>query len=150
MLVYIDFKMSRKVNFKFFLLMTALTVINLSSALAQDGYRLSRPTDKYEPIIEPSPQTQSNFNNANQSTVNDNQSVRVNIPPTRLNNPSTLGGSVSSNTLTQAQIQKLAAHDIVLLIDKSGSMATADCPTNGSNGLKTILPGLLFGGNFTL
>ncbi len=46
------------------------------------------------------------------------------------------------NTLTQVQLKKLAAHDIVLIIDKSGSMSTADCPTSGHSGLKSTLASL--------
>ncbi len=36
-----------------------------------------------------------------------------------------------SGGLTQAQLQRLANHDLVLIIDQSGSMMTADCPISG-------------------
>ncbi len=38
---------------------------------------------------------------------------------------------VLSGGLTQAQLQRLANHDLVLIIDQSGSMMTADCPISG-------------------
>ncbi|MBX9671332.1 MAG: hypothetical protein K2X93_27335 [Candidatus Obscuribacterales bacterium] len=40
-------------------------------------------------------------------------------------------GAPLSGGLTQAQLQRLANHDLVLIIDQSGSMMTADCPISG-------------------
>ncbi len=61
--------------------------------------------------------------------------------------------NIAQDQLTEAELQRLAAHDIVILIDKSGSMNTCDCPkvkegsSKGSKLLQTILlPALLCSG----
>ncbi len=49
-------------------------------------------------------------------------------------NPPLKGGATGTTLkggLTQAQLQKLANHDLVLIIDQSGSMHTPDCPISG-------------------
>lgn len=46
-------------------------------------------------------------------------------------------------TLTQVDLQKLAAHDVVLLIDRSGSMSAMDCPTMNLGHNLGMIPSLL-------
>jgi hypothetical protein len=42
--------------------------------------------------------------------------------------------NTGQNSLTQVDLQRLGNHDIVILVDKSGSMSTSDCPAvNGGN-----------------
>lgn len=66
-----------------------------------------------------------------------------NQPPPALQAQADRGGSLTGHTLTQVDLQKLAAHDVVLLIDRSASMASMDCP-NGSIGKSVgLLPSLL-------
>ncbi len=51
--------------------------------------------------------------------------------------------TASPRTLTQIDLQRLAKHDVVLLIDRSSSMASLDCPA-GKGGAKIgMLPALL-------
>jgi hypothetical protein len=66
--------------------------------------------------IKPAPERVSNANNLPPQAENDT-SVRVNIPD-----------SIGNAGLTQVQLHNLANHDIVLLVDKSGSMGRTDCP----------------------
>ena len=65
-----------------------------------------------------------------------------------------LNGAVNEDSqrlLTQVDLQKMAAHDVVLLIDRSSSMAAMDCPNPNKNGSKSggigqkmsLLPALL-------
>jgi len=48
--------------------------------------------------------------------------------------------------LTQVELQRLAAHDIVLLIDKSGSMDTDDCPIIGGGAPLGMISSFVLGG----
>jgi hypothetical protein len=61
--------------------------------------------------------------------------------------------NAAKEQLTTIDLQKLSSHDIVILIDKSGSMNTCDCPkvkegsTKGSKLMQAImLPALLYAG----
>ena len=53
--------------------------------------------------------------------------------------------SVSSKSLTQIDLKHLADHDIVLLLDKSGSMNTPDCSGSSNDLLGALAPSLPFG-----
>ena len=59
---------------------------------------------------------------------------------------STANGTSLNGGLTQLELKRLAAHDIVILIDKSGSMATTDCSNSvlGNSTLR-ILSSLVLG-----
>jgi len=131
--------MNKTNSFIFILILLTCATIFSSATYAQDRLRLSRPVDTFQQNNESAPPlTPAIDKNA--------PSFYVNIPPSHLKNPSSLNGGVSQpNSLTQVQLQRLAAHDIVLLIDKSGSMATPDCPLAENIGLKTYLPSLLLG-----
>ncbi len=74
---------------------------------------------------------------ASQSSGEDNAfshtQMRISLPTPAPAAKEPLKSSISTDVhdkgqLTQVQLQKLAAHDIVLIIDKSGSMGTRDCP----------------------
>lgn len=60
--------------------------------------------------------------------------MRLKLPDQPSGRP--LKGAVNDDALksglTQLELKHLAAHDIILVIDKSSSMATPDCPTGGS------------------
>ncbi len=64
----------------------------------------------------------------------------------RLNTGAETGNSLSPRSLTQVELKRLADHEVVLLIDRSGSMSSMDCPTgnfgNTGRGLG-MLTGLL-------
>lgn len=47
--------------------------------------------------------------------------------------------------LTKAQLQRLANHDLVLIIDQSGSMQTRDCPVSGVGRVGGAVMGMLLG-----
>lgn len=50
----------------------------------------------------------------------------------------------SARSLTQVELKKLADHEVILLIDRSGSMSTPDCPTGSGFGRGLgMLPTLL-------
>jgi hypothetical protein len=59
--------------------------------------------------------------------------------------PETPQGKDPAGALTQVELQRLAAHDIVLLVDKSGSMHTPDCPMPKQGKLGTISSFILSG-----
>ena len=121
-----------------FILLTFAVIVPLA-AYAQDSLRVARPIDTVQQSHTSAPALAPAINE-------DASSFHVNIPPSHLNNTSTLNGAVSQgNSLTQVQLQRLAAHDIVLLIDKSGSMATPDCPLTENMELKAYLPNLVLG-----
>jgi len=133
--------MNRKINFIFILILLTVATFFSLAIHAQERLRLSRPTDTFPHNNESTPPLAPPINESKSA-------FRISVPSSGLKNSSTLGGGASQgNSLTQLQLQRLAAHDIVLLIDKSGSMATADCPLNENRGLKTFLPNLLLGSN---
>ena len=135
--------MNRRINFLSILVLLSFATVFSVAIHAQDKLRISRPTDNF---------TQSNLpsnsqDNNEPTTNNDNSSdFRINLPA---NSHNAIRGGVAQESqpgqLTQVQLQKLADHDIILLIDKSGSMATPDCSANSSTSLKSILPSLLLG-----
>lgn len=89
----------------------------------QGGLRIGRPT---EGSFESNPALSANT---------DRQ-----VLPARID---TNAGKTNGRSLTQVELQKLAAHDVVLLIDRSASMASMDCP-NGAIGRSVgLLPSLL-------
>jgi hypothetical protein len=49
----------------------------------------------------------------------------------------------SGRSLTQVELKKLADHEVVLLIDRSGSMSSMDCPTGNTGRSLGMLPSLL-------
>lgn len=49
------------------------------------------------------------------------------------------------SALTQVQLQKLANHDLVLIIDQSGSMRTPDCPYSGVGRAAGTIMNILLG-----
>ena len=52
--------------------------------------------------------------------------------------------AASPRALTQVDLKKLADHEVVLLVDRSGSMSTMDCPTgNSPAGKLSLIPALL-------
>ncbi|MBX3074607.1 hypothetical protein KF913_11830 [Candidatus Obscuribacterales bacterium] len=55
-------------------------------------------------------------------------------------NTTTLNGG-----LTETQLQRLAAHDLVLIIDQSASMNTQDCPVSGLGRVGGTIMGMLLG-----
>lgn len=65
------------------------------------------------------------------------------------NKQAPLKGETSGTTLkgglTQAQLQKLASHDLVLIIDQSGSMNSADCPIPGAGRIGGAVLSVLLG-----
>jgi hypothetical protein len=74
--------------------------------------------------------------------------VRVALPEERRAKRSPLQSRVEKDRanggLTQVQLHRLSTHDIVLVIDKSSSMATPDCPTGESklSGLSALILGI--------
>jgi hypothetical protein len=71
--------------------------------------------------------------------------IRVSLPeqPAQASDPKPLKANLERNVprkegLTEVELKRLAAHDIVLLIDKSGSMDTPDCPVIGGATLGMI------------
>ncbi len=139
--------MNRRVNFLSILVLLSFSIIFSIAIHAQDRLRLSRPVES-----ETNNSPGSSSNNNDPSSSNDNSSAfRINLPTPNSHNPAAIKGGVNQESepgnLTQVQLQKLAAHDIILLIDKSGSMDTPDCPRNGNSGLKSILPSLIIGGS---
>jgi hypothetical protein len=66
--------------------------------------------------------------------------LRTTATQIRLQLPSQLKSSASDNSanggITQQELRRLADHDIVLIIDKSFSMATRDCPSSPFNPAK--------------
>lgn len=139
--------MNRRVNFLSILVLLAFSIIFSIAIHAQDKLRLSRPVESetnHLPI--------SSSNNTGSNPDDDNSSAfRINLPASRSHGAATIKSGIEqenqSGNLTQVQLQKLAAHDIILLIDKSGSMSTPDCAPKGSSGLKSILPSLFIGGS---
>jgi hypothetical protein len=115
-----DSNESLKVTAKLFLV---AALWSLSPAYADDNLRISRPVDS--------------SNGQTGATVTGQGSERprlhVSLPATPNEGDSTPG----VNQLTQVELKRLAAHDIVLLVDKSGSMRTPDCPSKLST-LRTI------------
>ncbi len=65
------------------------------------------------------------------------------------NQPPPLDGHVPTNVLTggltQVELKRLNDHDIVLLIDKSGSMGSRDCPMPKGSAIKSIFTMVLAG-----
>jgi hypothetical protein len=61
--------------------------------------------------------------------------------------------NIAPDHLTAVELNRLGAHDIVILVDRSGSMNTCDCPKVTNGGLKAsklrllLTPGLLIGGS---
>ncbi len=135
--------MNKNLNLLCIFIVLAFAIVCNVAIHAQETFRLSRSDSNINssayPPLAPSRQT----------IINDNSSAfRINLPPASQSTQSLKGGvQAQQNSLTQVQLQRLAAHDIVLLIDKSGSMATADCPI--SSGGKSILSSLLFGSLFS-
>ena len=118
------------------------------SAFAQDKWRLNRPTENTNESNNQSAYPQKD--NAPNNNNNDNSNFRISLPPTGSPNSSPIKGNIEDDNrsgLTQVQLQKLADHDIILIIDKSGSMSTPDCPSSNHIGLKNVLPALLIGGS---
>jgi hypothetical protein len=88
--------------------------------------------------------------------TNGNFQVRLALPDKAASRENTtkLQANVSTDAtdedgLTQVDLQRLAAHDIVLLVDKSGSMSTADCPSKagGASKVESLIVPLLVGGS---
>jgi hypothetical protein len=63
----------------------------------------------------------------------------------RVNGGVDVSDSGSRRSLTRVELQKLADHDVVLLIDSSGSMGMMDCPSGSAPGKRGLgmLPALL-------
>ncbi|MDZ4834560.1 MAG: hypothetical protein SGJ27_12345 [Candidatus Melainabacteria bacterium] len=57
----------------------------------------------------------------------------------------TATGSTLKSGLTEVQLQKLANHDLVLIIDQSGSMHTPDCPISGMGRVGGTVMSMLLG-----
>jgi hypothetical protein len=55
----------------------------------------------------------------------------------------TANDSGPGRSLTQVELKRLADHEVVLLIDRSGSMSSMDCPANGIGKSLGMLPSLL-------
>jgi Mg-chelatase subunit ChlD len=118
----------------FCLLLLTLVVFPYSASVQADdkSLRIRRPTDSSANTVDLTPQG----NNHSQS-----MQIRLSLP----GNPSgkqngQLESDVSAEPLkgglTQVELKRLAAHDIVLLIDKSGSMRTPDCPVAAAGNSK--------------
>ncbi len=75
--------------------------------------------------------------NANQNTLRSGANQNANPPVV-------LQGSVKGG-LNQVQLQRLANHDLVLIIDQSGSMRTPDCPISGIGRTTGTLLNVLLG-----
>jgi Mg-chelatase subunit ChlD len=139
--------MNRRINFLSILILLSFSIIFSVAIHAQDRLRLSRPAESETNNLS----TSSSNTNDSASNDDDSSAFRMSLPTADSHNRSAIKGGVEQETepgsLTQVQLHKLAAHDIILLIDKSGSMATPDCPISGSSGLKSILPSLILGGS---
>ncbi len=61
----------------------------------------------------------------------------------QLNPSASAGGPGSPRSLTQVDIQRLANHEVVLLIDRSASMAAMDCPTSNLGHSIGMIPSIL-------
>jgi hypothetical protein len=103
--VIAPFQMRRR-NWLFKLLFIAFALIPLPAG-ADEELRIRR-----------TPDTLSNANAIAppKGAIESNPQVRVTVPD-----------SVGNTGLTEVQLRRLAAHDIVLLVDKSGSMGRTDC-----------------------
>jgi Mg-chelatase subunit ChlD len=67
---------------------------------------------------------------------------------TAANRPGLKGGTATmplSGGLSQEQLQRLARHDLVLIIDQSSSMHTQDCPVSGLGRVGGTVMGMLLG-----
>ncbi len=114
-----------------------LLATGLPQARADENLRLQRPLSGQAEANAPIPgdaQSVGNFQ------------VRLAIPDkasgkqdtTKLQANVSQDAAEDENGLTQVDLQRLAAHDIVLLVDKSGSMSTPDCPSKGGGGAATV------------
>lgn len=122
-------------------------VTGLPSIRADESLRLPRPST--------STAESTATGSADDKTVGNFQ-VRLSVPEKAAGqqDATKLQAKVSEdaaddNTLTKVDLQRLAAHDIVLLVDKSGSMNTTDCPVSGGGAAKlgSIITPLLAGGS---
>jgi len=140
--------MHRRINFLSIAILLSFATVFSGTIQAQDKFRLSRPTQNS--FDSNNPANYSSNSDQDNSATDNSSDFKLNIPPANPSSPHQIRGGVTeedrSNGLTQVQLQKLADHDIILLIDKSGSMATPDCGGSNSN-LKSLLPSLLLGGS---
>jgi Mg-chelatase subunit ChlD len=97
-----------------------------SPAYADDSLRITRPTDKQTSASEAP------------ATAPERPRLRVSLPDKPQEGGSKSNVGLPNVGLTQVELQRLAAHDIVLLVDKSGSMHTPDCPSPKLGKLGTI------------
>jgi Mg-chelatase subunit ChlD len=118
--------------------LTFLVIVTFSTAgQASHNKRTQRLTDNSTPANDVAsqfsdrPQT---FQQTALQTIPQTMQIRVALPSQSARKPQK--GQVSGGAneaalkggLTQIELHRLAARDIVLLIDKSGSMSTPDCP----------------------
>jgi len=113
------------------ILFVAIAFITCLSARAQQGNRLMRSSEAMnafssEPVPLPAP-------SRSVEQVSETPSMMVRIPQ----KPSVLQSGVTTRDLAN-----IGRHDVILIIDKSGSMRTNDCP--GSHG-EALMQGLTQG-----
>jgi Mg-chelatase subunit ChlD len=143
--------MHRRINFLSIIVLLCFATIFPVAIHAQDKFRLTRPTENNTQNNYPPNNYQLNADQTNQqNSQNDNSAFRINLKAKAGADSNQIKGNIEEDAqpgeLSQVQLQKLASHDIILLIDKSGSMATPDCSTGAGSSLKSLLPSLLLGG----
>jgi len=100
-----------------------------SAAFSEENLRIRRP---------PADSTNAPSNDAQISQSFQAPAMRVTLPKPIEGGASTsnLKGGTQKETrkgdLTEVQLKRLASHDIVLLVDRSWSMGTNDCPASNS------------------
>jgi Mg-chelatase subunit ChlD len=119
------------------LILLVLLAIGLAPSRADESLRLQRPLAGQAESNAPTPgDAQSVGNFQVKLAIPDNASGKQDT--TKLQANVSQDAAQDENGLTQVDLQRLAAHDIVLLVDKSGSMSTPDCPSKGGGGAATV------------
>jgi Mg-chelatase subunit ChlD len=124
----------------------------MPSSRAQESLRLPRPADALSGPgdFATTPSTDQDLGGFQpRLAVPDNTTTKQNEPKLKANVSDDALDNGLNEGLTRVDLQRLAAHDIVLLVDKSGSMRTGDCPISGSgtSKLESIVAPLLVGGS---
>ncbi len=135
-----------QITFVSALVMAAILALSPSLALADESLRLQRPAGQVDNSSASISDEKSVGNFQVRLALPDKGDAKVDTTKLQAN----VSQDVSDNNgLTQVELQRLAAHDIVILVDKSGSMNTGDCPTSGGTAstVGSIVLPMLVGGS---